>query len=67
MERDLLRLYEIEGRLNEAVAQLREQQDIVSHLEPTIDNATLLRLHSTGLKSFCWLEKERELFGERIF
>jgi hypothetical protein len=67
MQSDTNFLYEIEGRLNEAVVHLHEQQDIVATLDSTIAPNTLLRLHSIALRQFTLLEKERERLGELIF
>jgi hypothetical protein len=66
MQGDLKQLYEIEGRLNEALIHLREQQHIVAGLESTIAGTALISLLSTGLRHFCWLEAERENLGRKI-
>jgi hypothetical protein len=66
MQDDLNQLYEIEGRLNEAVVHLREQQHIVAGLDSTIAGTALMSLLSSGLRHFYWLEKERECLGRKI-
>jgi hypothetical protein len=66
MQDDLNQLYEIEGRLNEAVIHLREQQHIVDGLDSTISGTALISLLSSGLRHFSWLERERESLGRKI-
>jgi hypothetical protein len=66
MQGDLNQLYEIEGRLNEALIHLREQQDILAGLDSTIAWTALISLLSTGLRHFSWLEAERENLGRKI-
>jgi hypothetical protein len=52
----------IEGRLNQAVTHLHEQQDAIAALDPRMPPRSLLRLHSIGLRQLSWLEKNAKLW-----
>jgi hypothetical protein len=53
-------LQEVDGKLQEAIGQLREQQTLVAKIDfARANQRTFLALLSNALRQFGWLERER--------
>jgi hypothetical protein len=59
MSESFRRLLEVDGRLDQAVRELREQHSLVARINfKSADHHTFLALLSNALRQFCWLEKQ---------
>ena len=68
MSDDLRQLVELDGRLGDAVQQLREQHCLIAAIDCKLAhlNNAFLALLSNALRQFRWLEKQRKLIIGRI-
>ena len=66
MEAYIDQLTDVEKRLSEAVADLREQQDLVEEVDCPQSHHALLMLLSNGLRLYYWLEDQARRLREKI-
>jgi hypothetical protein len=62
MQTRMSQLADVQKRLDDAIDQLREQQNLVPDIDCPRSHAALLMLLSNGLRVFCWLENQRNRF-----
>ncbi len=66
MQTHLWQLADIESRLQDAVVQLRQQQNLVGSLDCPHSRRALVMLLASGLRIYCWLEDQHNGLLERI-
>ena len=60
------RLHRLEYLMNEAVETIRTQQDIIALFDRSDTDSVLLKLHRSGLRSFCQMERIRDEVGKSL-
>jgi hypothetical protein len=63
---DVYDLVDVRGRLEEALLNLREQRRLLSEIDSAENHDALLALLTNSLRSFCWLEDQRNGIAARI-
>jgi hypothetical protein len=66
MHTHLWQLADVETRLQDAVHQLRQQQNLVGELDCPLHRRSLALLLANGVRAYCWLEDQHNGLLERI-
>jgi hypothetical protein len=66
MQAHFWQLADVEARLNDAIAQLRQQHGLVGDIDCPQQHRSIALLLANGLRAYAWLEDQHTGLLERI-